>query len=255
MMSVVGTETRPPLLSTTAALFLDFDGTLADIALHPDQVVVNEPLPELLLALRERLAGALAVLTGRPLASVDRLLHPARLAGAGLHGAELRFDGAGAAALRAHPGGAAPIAETLRMRFAADLRIFVEDKGAAVALHFRRAPERAAECEAAVRELAPDAVFDVICGRRVVEARPRGADKGVALEALASHPPFTGRKPVFVGDDATDEDGFAAAARLGGYGVKVGAGPTGATYRIAEPRGVHGWLHDSLAALQQGAAS
>lgn len=250
-MADAGTDVRPPLLSTTAALYLDFDGTLADIALHPDEVVVSEPLPQLLLALRERLAGAVAVVTGRRLAAVDALIAPARLAGSGLHGAELRLDGAAPAQLSADPAGAWPLAQALRQRFAGDPRVYVEDKGAAVSLHYRRAPERERDCREAMRELAPAGRFDVTEGSRVIEARPRGADKGAALAALARRPPFAGRAPVFVGDDVTDEDGFRAAGRLGGHGVKVGPGPTAARYRIAEVGRVHDWLHESLAAMDQ----
>lgn len=244
-------DAPPPLLSATAALFLDFDGTLADIALHPDEVVVSEPLPQLLLALRERLAGAVAVVTGRRLASVDAMIAPARLAGSGLHGAELRADGDAPARLCADPSGAGPLARLLRERFADDPRIYVEDKGAAVSLHYRRAPEREHECRETMRALAPPDRFDVTDGSRVVEARPRGADKGAALAELARHAPFAGRRPVFVGDDVTDEDGFLAAQRLGGFGVKVGPGPTSARYRIAEVGRVHHWLHRSLEAMAQ----
>lgn len=252
-MTDAGADARPPLLSTKAALFLDFDGTLADIALHPDEVVVSEPLPQLLLALRERLAGAVAVVTGRRLAAVDAMIAPARLAGSGLHGAELRADGHEEARLSADSGGAVPLARALAARFADDPRIYVEDKGAGVSLHYRRAPERAGECEEAMRALVPKEHFDVTTGHLVVEARPRGADKGSALAALALLPPFVGRVPVFVGDDVTDEDGFRVAEGLGGYGVKVGPGPTAARYRIARVGRVHEWLHESLAALQQEA--
>lgn len=254
-MAETGPDAPPPLLSTTAALYLDFDGTLADIALHPDEVVVSEPLPQLLLALRERLAGAVAVVTGRRLAAVDAMIAPARLAGSGLHGAELRADGDSPAQTSADPDGAGPLARALRERFADDPRIYVEDKGAAVSLHYRRAPERARECDEAMRALASPERFDVTGGQLVVEARPRGADKGAALAALARQPPFAGRRPVFVGDDVTDEDGFRAAERLGGYGVKVGPGPTAARYRIAEVGLVHDWLHDSLAALERERAT
>ena len=248
-------DAPPPLLSTTAALYLDFDGTLADIALHPDEVVVSEPLPQLLLALRERLAGAVAIVTGRRLAAVDAMIAPARFAGSGLHGAELRADGDSPAKTSADPSGAEPLARALRARFADDARIYVEDKGAAVSLHYRRAPEREQECREAMRALAPAGRFDVSEGSRVVEARPRGAAKGAALAALAQQAPFAGRQPVFVGDDMTDEDGFRAAERMGGYGVKVGPGPTAARYRIAEVGRVHAWLHESLAALDRERAT
>jgi trehalose 6-phosphate phosphatase len=250
-MAETGTDAPPPLLSTTAALYLDFDGTLADIALHPDEVVVSEPLPQLLLALRERLAGAVAVVTGRRLAAVDAMIAPARLAGSGLHGAELRADGDAPARLSADPSGADSLARLLRERFADDPRIYVEDKGAAVSLHYRRAPEREQECRETMRALAPPDRFDVTGGSRVVEARPRGAHKGAALAELARRAPFAGRRPVFVGDDVTDEDGFRAAERLGGFGVKVGPGPTSARYRIAEVGRVHHWLHESLEAMER----
>jgi trehalose 6-phosphate phosphatase len=254
-MAETGPGAPPPLLSTTAALYLDFDGTLADIALHPDEVVVSEPLPELLLALRERLAGAVAVVTGRRLAAVDAMIAPARLAGSGLHGAELRAHGDAPAETSADPAGAGPLARALRERFADDPRVYVEDKGAAVSLHYRRAPEREQDCREAMRALAAPGRFDVTEGSRVVEARPRGADKGAALAVLAQQPPFAGRKPVFVGDDVTDEDGFRTAERLGGYGVKVGPGPTAARYRIAQVGLVHDWLHQSLAALERERAT
>lgn len=254
MMADGDKDARPPLLSGMAALYLDFDGTLADIAPHPDEVVVSEPLPQLLLALRERLAGAVAVVTGRRLAAVDAMIAPARLAGSGLHGAEFRADGASAAQTSADPAGAGPLARALRDRFADDPRIYVEDKGAAVSLHYRRAPEREQECREAMRTLAPPGRFDLTEGSRVVEARPRGADKGAALAELARRPPFAGRRPVFVGDDVTDEDGFRAAERMGGYGVKVGPGATAARYRIAEVGRVHDWLRESLAALDRGRA-
>jgi len=244
-------DARPPLLSGTAALYLDFDGTLADIALHPDHVVVREPLPSLLLALRERLAGAVAVVTGRPLAAVDALIRPARLAGAGLHGAELRLPD-GATARSADPDGIEALVRVLKDRFAGDARLLIEDKGASVALHFRGAPEREEECVAAMCALAAGPGLEVLVGHRVVEARARGTNKGVALQRLAAHAPFSGRPPVFIGDDATDEDGFGVARELGGYGVKVGAGATGARYRFGAVGQVHEWLSESLAGLARG---
>lgn len=251
MMADGDTDARPPLLSETAALYLDFDGTLADIASHPDRVVIREPLPSLLLALRERLDGAVAVVTGRPLAAVDRMLQPARLAGAGLHGAELRLpDGEFVRAV--DPDGIASLARTLGRRFGADPRLLIEDKGAGVALHFRRAPELEAECIAAMRALASAPDLEVLVGHCVVEARARGTNKGLALRRLAAHAPFSGRAPVFVGDDATDEDGFIAARELGGHGIKIGAGATAARYRMNAVGQVHGWLSESLGALARG---
>lgn len=243
------TAARPPLLAATEALYLDFDGTLADFAPRPDRVVVPQPLPELLIALHHRLGGAVAVVSGRALADVDRLLAPARLAGAGVHGAELRLSPADR---RAHPRPPAldGLARELRARFGADPRLVIEDKGAGVALHYRQAPEREADCVSAVSALASVSGLQLLQGNRVVEARPHGVDKGSALRMLSLHAPFAARRPVFVGDDTTDEDGFRAAAAQGGYGVKVGPGGTAAPYRFDDVSDVRAWLAASLRAMQ-----
>ncbi|MEX0734785.1 MAG: trehalose-phosphatase [Steroidobacteraceae bacterium] len=252
-MADTGTDARPPSLPALAALYLDFDGTLAAFAPHPDGVTVDESLSALLRGLRGQLGGALALVTGRTLASLDALMAPDRFPGAGLHGLELRLP-SGRRILTGDPSAAAPLARNLREMFAEDPRIVIEDKGPAVALHYRRARERADECIGAMRELAEATELQVITGHAVVEARPEGADKGSALRALAAEAPFAGRPPVFVGDDATDEDGFRAAAELDGYGVKVGAGTTVARYRIDAVGGVRDWLRASLAALERGEA-
>jgi trehalose 6-phosphate phosphatase len=238
----------PPLLPPDVALFLDFDGTLVELASRPDAVVVEAELPPILHALARRLGGALALVTGRRLADVDALLAPARLPAAGQHGAELRpRPGEGTRTRTA--GGIGIIARSLRERFGHDARLLIEDKGAAVALHYRQAPERAPECVQALRELAqPWPALEVFTGKRVVEARARGADKGEAVRALAAEPPFARRVPVFVGDDRTDEDAFAAAHAAGGWSVKVGDGPTLARYRCAGVREARAWLRASAQA-------
>jgi trehalose 6-phosphate phosphatase len=245
-MADTGIETGPPLLPGHTALYLDFDGTVAELAQSPDDVVVDESLPPLLAALAGELDGALAILTGRRLAAIDALIAPVTLAGAGLHGAELR-PRPGITIFRGEPAAATPLVRRLRKRFADDPRLLVEDKDVAVALHFRRAPTRAAECREAMRAYAPPWLFDVIDGSKVVEARPRGADKGAALRALSRLAPFAGRLPVCVGDDRTDEDGIAAAQDLQGFGVKVGAGASAARYRLHTVADVHRWLQASLA--------
>jgi hypothetical protein len=171
LMADTGTDARPPLLPARAALYLDFDGTLAAFAPHPDGVTVDKSLPALLSGLRERLDGAVALVTGRGLASLDALIAPHRFPGAGLHGLELR----------SHPGDAARVggtadadalARNLGQRFADDPRIIIEHKGPAVALHYRRARARADECIAAMRELVAGTELQVIAGHAVVEARP-----------------------------------------------------------------------------------
>ena len=243
-------DAGPPLLPGHTALYLDFDGTLAELAPTPDEVDVDPSLPALVAALAAQLGGALAILTGRRLAAIDAMIAPVHVAGAGLHGAELRPE-PGITIFRGEPAAATPLVRRLRKRFADDPRLLIEDKDVAVALHFRRAPARAAECREAMRAFAPPWLFDVIDGSKVVEARPRGADKGAALRALARLEPFVGRMPVCVGDDRTDEDGFAAAQALRGYAVKVGTGESRARYRLAAPAEVRQWLRASLAAWSE----
>lgn len=235
----------PPPLPADAALFLDFDGTLVPIAPRPDAVQVPPGLPALLEQLQRRLGGALAILTGRPLQEVDRRLAPFASGAAGLHGVELRLT-AGAPAFAPPTPETRALLAALRQRFGGDPRILVEDKRACVALHFRQAPERADECQAALRALAPADRFEIITGHMVVEARPHGAGKGHALRALLGQAPFAGRRPVFAGDDVTDEDGFDAAALLGGYGIKIGPGATRARYRCADTAALARWLREGL---------
>jgi trehalose 6-phosphate phosphatase len=252
-MAEPGTEARPPLLQAESALYLDFDGTLAALAPHPDGVTLADSLPPLLEGLNERLSGALALVTGRTLAGLDAIARLPRYAGAGMHGHEWRLA-SGSTNSSGNTAGARRVVEALRERFGADPRLVIEDKGAGVALHYRQAPERAEEAIAAMREQASSPEFEILQGSAVVEARPRGADKGAAVRTLAGHAPFAGRRPVFVGDDVTDEDGFRAAAALGGHGVKVGPGATAARYRLDAVDGVHDWLAASLAALAREAA-
>lgn len=235
----------PPLLLRSSALYLDFDGTLVGLAPRPDLVAVTPALQMLLHRLRVLLGGAVAIVSGRSLRDLDLLLRPALFPGAGLHGAELRFPDGCQAEPAAGPN-TTTVVQSLRARFGKDPRLLIEDKGAAVALHFRQAPEKVAECLAAARELAAAAGLDVVIGKKVVELRPPGADKGLALRMLSRCPPFQARTPVFVGDDATDEDGFAAATALGGYGVKVGLGQTQARYFCRDVDEVCAWLRASL---------
>lgn len=240
----------PPLLTARDALYLDFDGTLTDIAPRPDAVVIARDLPGLLGSLRERLGGAVAIITGRRLDDIDTWLSPLRLAGAGLHGAELRRAPDADSSEHRVPAVAA-IAKALMQRFGDDRRLLIENKGASVALHFRAAPECAQDCAAAMTELASAHGLAVLPGKMVVEARPPGIDKGKALRSLAAHAPFSRRRPVFVGDDLTDEAGFAAVQSAGGVGVKVGDGASGARYRCSDVAAVHAWLRASAEELQR----
>ena len=226
------------------ALFLDFDGSIVDIAPTPDSVVVPETLPPLLLALRETLGGAVAIVTGRPIAQIDAFLGAAVPAVAGLHGLERRrADGA----IVAPPpdDGLRRIRAPLEAFAAAHPGILLEDKRYSLALHYRLAPS----LEDACREVVDSALeggaegWEILEGKMVFEIRPRGFAKGAAIEAFLGEPPFVGRIPVFCGDDTTDEDGFAAVNAQGGVSVRVGGrSATRAAVRVDTVADLLDWL-------------
>ncbi len=235
------------------ALFLDFDGVLVETAPTPDSVVVEPATIKRLQTLNSVLNGAVAVISGRDIGGLDALLAPLRLAAAGDHG-NARRHADGTVTLLNKPAAAAAgrIYEDLAARFDGDPRIIVERKATAVAVHYRLAPERGEECIAAVNEAAAGAPeLSVLSGSMVIEARAAGVDKGVALRDFMREQPFTGRTPIFIGDDRTDEDGFRAAQELGGFGVKVGAGDTAAHYRIDRTGDVPGLLNAVVAGQRQ----
>lgn len=239
----------PPLLTREQALMLDVDGCLLELAPTPSEVSVPPWLPGLLTDLGNQLGQAVAVISGRSLDVVDSLLAPWRAAGAGVHGAELRLPGTDRIQLA--PRRASAIAARLRARFVDVPDVIVEDKGAAVAVHFARCPEREAECEAALLD-AMRAVpgMRMQKGHHVREAVPADSDKGTALRVLMQHEPFVGRSPVFAGDDRTDEAAFREVNALDGISVKVGRGPTEARHRLGAPSQVLLWLQASLASMR-----
>jgi len=237
-------ESLPPPLSriTPAALFLDFDGTLVELADAPDAIEIPAGLKPLLDRLVVRLDGRLAIVSGRAVGDLQRHLGAAGLVLSGSHGAELRYPDGRSVPVVAPPG-LAEARDEIR-RFAAGAGgLLMEDKPAGVALHFRQAPEREAEASALLEALAGRTGLVLQRGKMVAELRPPGTDKGAALRRLMAEPPFAGARPVFVGDDLTDEDAFDAAAALGGGGVLVGAErPTVARWRLADVAGVTRWL-------------
>jgi len=236
------------------ALFIDIDGTLLDFAERPGSVVVEPSLRATLLALRHRLGGALAILSGRSLGQIDALLGLSDVAAAGLHGAELR--GPGGAVLETAPSGT--ILQAARSRAAELARaipgLFVEDKGAAIALHYRAAPD----AELAVRRAAIELLdlaggeFELLQGAFVIELKPRHAHKGTALVRLMRLAPFAARTPWMIGDDVTDEDAFAEANALGGISVLIGAPrPTAARHWLANPGAARAWIGTLLHAPER----
>ncbi|HEY5713676.1 MAG TPA: trehalose-phosphatase [Allosphingosinicella sp.] len=225
-----------------AALFLDFDGTLVDLAETPDSIRVSPALEPMLRRLQRRLGGRLAIVSGRSLADLESHLPNAGIAFSGSHGLELRLPGGSALPLSV-PAGLDDARDKVR-NFAASLTgLLVEEKPAGIALHYRRAPASGARVEAFMERLARRHGFSAQRGKMVVELIPLGATKGDALRAFMTEPDFAGARPVFVGDDLTDEHGFTAAAALGGAGVLVGAArPTAALYGLVSVAAVADWL-------------
>jgi trehalose 6-phosphate phosphatase len=237
-------DSRPPPLSRLVrpALFLDFDGTLVELADSPGSIAVPAGLTPLLDRLSERLDGRLAIVSGRAVDDLRSHLGGCAAILSGSHGAELRYADGRSIPVSAPPG-LAEARESVRRFAAGDEGLLVEDKPAGIALHYRLAPERADEADAFLEALAERSGLALQRGKMVAELRRRGSDKGAALRRLMAEPPFAGARPVFVGDDLTDEDAFKAAASLGGEGVLVGADrPSAARWRLDGVADVTSWL-------------
>jgi trehalose 6-phosphate phosphatase len=238
----------PPLpLPGASAFFIDIDGTLIDIAPTPEGVRVAPGLPALLERLDAACGGALALVSGRRLVDIDRLLYPLVAPAAGVHGLERR---------RAD-GSIVRSAGTERLdevrdefaRFVAERPgVRLEDKELSIALHYRLAPQE----ESAVRDAARRAVapfvdeIKLLEGKMVVEVKPQGTNKGTAIAAFLREAPFEGRRPVFLGDDVTDEDGFTAVNALGGISILVGERPSAAPWSLPSVASVHRWLGEVI---------
>ena len=239
--------TLAEILHPSCALFLDFDGTMVDIAPQPQAVHVPEPLLLVLQELHDYLAGAVAVISGRPIVQIDEFLHPLRLAVAGVHGAERRAADGGMHLLNTHP--LDHVEEAARGLSAQHPELLVESKRGSLALHYRAVPHLEDLCvrtmQAAVAE-SPG--ITMLRGKMVVEAKPGGASKGRAIEDFLAEPPFAGRTPVFIGDDVTDEVGFSTVQRLGGMGIKVGDGASVAWRRLPDPTTLRKELKAAIAA-------
>jgi trehalose 6-phosphate phosphatase len=237
--------TRLPGMARDWGLFLDLDGTLIDIASRPEAVTVAEDLLPSLARLTNLLEGAIAVVTGRKLEDVDNLLGPLSIPIAGLHGAAIRLDGK---LLQAEGSTEIPppLTEALLEFVLQRPGLLIEPKGASIAVHYRNAPDREAEVEAEVIRLvaAHAPLHDIQPGKMVFEIKPRGVNKGLAVQKLLETPCFRGRKPAVFGDDLTDEAGFSVARLVGGAATIIGAPlrPTGADHRLADPSAMRAWL-------------
>jgi len=243
----------PPLPGPGDALFLDLDGTLFELEATPSAVRADPAERRLLAELHRALDGALALVSGRAVTDIDRILAPLSLPAAGQHGLEWRgADGV----LRLHPVPA--IADEIPRalaRFAeAHPGTLFEPKGASWALHFRQRPDAGRAAAALVAELgaAAGSAWEVLQGKMIAELRPAGVHKGLGIGRLRERPPFAGRRPIFVGDDWTDEDGFRAVNDAGGVSVAVAVDrDTHARYGLGGVSDVHEWLRHALAGLQR----
>ena len=229
-----------PVLGAKHALVLDFDGTLAPFQDAPDTVALPGLGADLLRALADQMDGALALISGRGAADLSKRT-PVELWRIGAHGLEVCAPGIPA------PSHAAPFPADLMARLAPVIDRFsgarLEQKGRVAAIHYRQNPAIGSALFEALQALVePDPAYRVQHGKMVIELKPEGAHKGTALKTLSAEPPFAGRVPVMVGDDATDEDAMRAAVDLGGFGIKVGDGITCASYRLADPDAVWAWI-------------
>ncbi|HVZ10603.1 trehalose-phosphatase [Rhodopila sp.] len=233
-------DTLPPFGRT--ALLLDLDGTLLDLAPTPDAVTVAAGLTDALAALRDAMGGALAIVTGRPIETVDRLLGDVPGAVAGEHGGAVRHRPGGPVErpdLPPPPDSWIRAADALASAFPGAM---LERKARGFALHFRQAPQAGPLFRSVLQALVDERpAFQLLPAHMLWEVRPVGADKGKAVSLLMERAPFQGRLPLFIGDDVTDEDGMQVARQLGGAGLRVDAA-------FGDPAGVRGWLARSAAA-------
>jgi trehalose 6-phosphate phosphatase len=227
------------------AILLDIDGTLLDLAPTPREVWVPPGLAETLRRLYDKTSGALALVSGRSLNDIDLIFAPDQFPAVGGHGAEMRIS-TDSEAVATH---APPMDKELKRRLAAIAKlspgILLEDKGYSLALHYRLAPHAEKAIYAAVsliRADLPNASIEVLPGKCVCEIKQSGFDKATGVRELMSHEPFRGRRPIFIGDDVTDESVFAIVPDLGGLAFSVGRRAQGVTGHFDEPRDVRAWL-------------
>ena len=244
MIPPPASESPPRIAAEALSLFLDVDGTLIELAQRPDDVVVGDRVTTTLARLADRLDGRIALVSGRSVAQLDEMIGPVarRLVSIGSHGAETRCVGT-ALADRVRPPALDEAERHLRDRFADAGGALIEVKTLGLALHYRLNPALEDAAIAAAEAFGRTHGLVVQRGKMMVELRAAGLDKGSAIAALMAGPHFANRIPLFVGDDETDEAGFAACATLGGAGVLVGAPrDTAARYRLDDVTAVHDWL-------------
>jgi trehalose 6-phosphate phosphatase len=239
----------PPPPALEWCLFLDVDGTLVELTDTPSQTTADPAIKSLLREIAERLGGAVALISGRKIETIDQMFAPLRMPAAGLHGVERRkADGA-------MQGASFVDAQLDRAR--ADLKALVEahpgtlleDKDRTIAVHFAMAPQYEEALRRSIADIAKSlgSNYHIQGGKMLFEIKPRGFSKATAVQAFMREPPFTGRRPVFIGDDLTDEEGFAVVAALGGISIAVGNRVQG-QFHLKDVTAVRGWLQ-GIAAL------
>lgn len=235
------------------ALFLDVDGTILHLRDTPDGVEASEQLLDILELILDRLGGAVALVSGRSIANLDSLFAPHRLPTAGLHGLERR-SADGTVRRIEEPAALDELRPPLLKLASASTKVILEDKGHALAVHYRLEPEMGEQIRNTVEDLARPYASDlqVLHGKMVCEIKPRLADKGSAIDDFMSEAPFKGRVPVFIGDDTTDEDGFEHVNGMNGYSVRVGeSADTAAHYFLPGVDDVIAWLETWPAILDK----
>ena len=244
-MSVLGTPAAPLVRPRAEwAYFLDIDGTLVDVADSPLTVRLDPDMARIVERLYQITDGAVAIISGRSIPDIDALFRNPRMPVAGQHGLERRDARGRVVRHDVASQGLVAARDTLAAAVAMHPGLWLEDKGLSLALHYRRVPRLGAVAHRLARA-ALEPLGEGYClqtGKAVVELKPAGKDKGVAVREFMAERPFRGRVPVFVGDDTTDEFGFATVNDLHGHSVKVGPGPTTAQWRLPTVGAVRRWL-------------
>ena len=233
-----------PLGDAPLALFLDVDGTLLDLAARPEDVVTPAGLVSTLAGAERKLAGALALISGRSIEDIDGLFAPLRLRVSGVHGAEIRFDPEASTAPTVAADLPQSLLDALRRAVEPFPGVFVENKRFSFTVHYRLAPSAERPLRNIVKELVdsiPIAV-DMMDAHCAIEIKSPCFDKGGAIAAFLSTSTFRGRTPIFIGDDTTDESGFALVSARGGFAYSVGRPRPGAIGAFSGPEAVRGWL-------------
>ncbi|UUP16066.1 trehalose-phosphatase [Nitratireductor thuwali] len=234
---------RSRLRPDRIGIFLDFDGTLAEIAEHPEAVSVPQATREVLGRLARSLNGAVAIVTGRPISEIDRFLRPLNLPVAGIHGLERRGAGGERSAATIDTSRLDEIEASLKRFQNEHEGIVIERKSASVALHYRQRPELAEAAMTWAHEAVDGSQgLQILQGKMVIEIKAGKENKADAVTAFMTEEPFAGRLALFAGDDVTDEDAFNEVARRGGISIKIGGGETAAAFRIDGVGAFRQWL-------------